>query len=215
MAGLKPGPPESFTFGKLNWVSRFLFFVLDCGVGFWRSGLQPRRNVGGEGALAPEAEVKMSKPPHRIRPSSTYFVSSATWERRELFRVPQVAEILVLRILACRDKGAYHLHEFVVMPNHFHILLTPGETTSLEKSVQLIKGGCSHQINEQRGNRIEIWQVGFHDWTIRDTEDYRAKVRYIHLNPVQARLVERPEDWQFGSGCGKFVLDPIPERYRI
>jgi REP element-mobilizing transposase RayT len=48
--------------------------------------------------------------------------------------VPEVAEILVQRIIACRDKGAYLLHEFVVMPNHFHLLITPGETTSLEHS---------------------------------------------------------------------------------
>ena len=34
---------------------------------------------------------------------------------------------------------------------------------------------------------MEIWQIGFHDWTIRDGEDYRAKVRYIQMNPVEAR----------------------------
>jgi putative transposase len=128
--------------------------------------------------------------------------------------VPQVAEILVHRILVCRDKSAYQLHEFVVMPNHFHLLLTPGETTSLEKVVQLIKGGSSHEIHRQTGNQMEIWQAGFHDWTIRDGEDYLAKVRYIHLNPVQASLVERPEDWIFGSACGKFVLDPVPEKFK-
>jgi REP-associated tyrosine transposase len=156
----------------------------------------------------------MSKLPHRIQPGGTYFVSSATWERRELFRVPQVAEILLQRILACREKGAYQLHEFVVMPNHFHLLITPGETNSLEKIVQLIKGGSSNEIHKQRGNRMEIWQIGFHDWTIRDGEDYRTKVRYIHMKPVQARLVEMPDDWPFGSACGKFVLDPVPENFK-
>jgi putative transposase len=128
--------------------------------------------------------------------------------------VPEVAEILVRRILACRDKGAYQLHEFVIMPNHFHLLLTPGATTTLEKSAQLIKGGSSHEIHTQRGHRMEIWQVGFHDWTIRDDEDYRAKVRYIHMNPVQVRLVEKPEDWLFGSASGKFSLDSVPGKFR-
>jgi putative transposase len=156
----------------------------------------------------------MSKLPHRTGPGRTYFVSSATWERRELFRVPRVAEILVQRILACRDKGAFLLHEFVVMPNHFHLLLTPGETTSLEKAVQLVKGGSSHEIHKQTENQMEIWQTGFHDWTIRDGKDYRAKVGYIQMNPVEARLVERAEDWPYGSTCGKFAMDPIPERFK-
>jgi putative transposase len=156
----------------------------------------------------------MSKPPHRVHPGCTYFASSATWERRELFRVSEIAEILVQRILACREKGAYQLHEFVVMPNHFHLLMTPGETTTLEKAVQLIKGGSSHQIHARRGNRMEIWQVGFHDWTIRDGEDYHTKVRYIQMNPVQAGLVERPGDWPFGSACGKYGLDPVPDKFK-
>jgi len=156
----------------------------------------------------------MSKLHHRTGPERTYFVSSATWERRELFRVPRVAEILIQRIIKCRDNGVYLLHEFVVMPNHFHALLTPGETTSLEKAVQLIKGGSSHEIHKDTGNQMEIWQVGFHDWTIRDGEDYSAKVRYIQMNPVKSRLVERPEEWPYGSACGQFVMDPVPVKFK-
>lgn len=156
----------------------------------------------------------MSKLLHRTAPGRTYFVSSATWERRELFRATQAAELLVQRILACRDRCAYLLHEFVVMPNHFHVLLTPAETTSLEKAVQLIKGGFSFEFQKRTGNRMEIWQVGFHDWTIRDDEDYGAKVRYIHLNPVEARLVERADDWPFGSACGKYALDAAPGEFK-
>jgi len=155
----------------------------------------------------------MSKLPHRTGPARTYFVSSATWERRELFRVPVTAELLVQRILACRDKGVYRLHEFVVMPNHFHLLITPSENASLEKAVQLIKGGFSHEFHKERANRMEIWQPGFHDWTIRDDADYGAKVRYIHLNPVEARLVERPEEWLHGSACGKYALDAAPAEF--
>jgi putative transposase len=156
----------------------------------------------------------MTRLPHRTGPGRTYFVSSATWERRELFRVTQTAELLVQRILACRDKDAYLIHEFVVMPNHFHVLITPGETTSLEKAVQLIKGGFSFEFHKQRASKMEVWQVGFHDWTIRDSEDYQTKVRYIHMNPVEARLVECPKDWVFSSACGKYDLDPIPERFK-
>ncbi len=155
----------------------------------------------------------MSKLPHRLLPGATYFVSTATWERRELFRVPEVADILIRRILACRDRGAFLLHEFVVMPNHFHLLMTPGETTTLEKAIQLIKGGSSHEIHVQRGTRMEIWQIGFHEWSVREAEDYLSKVAYIRMNPVRARLVERPEDWAFGSASGKFAMDPPPEKF--
>ena len=143
-----------------------------------------------------------------------FFITSVTAQRRPIFRREDTAELLISTLAHYHGQGKFLLHEFVVMPNHFHLLLTPGETTSLEKAVQLVKGGSSHQIHKQTENKMEIWQIGFHDWSIRDGEDYLAKVRYIHMNPVQARLVERPEDWTFGSACGEFVLDPVPEKFK-
>jgi putative transposase len=42
-----------------------------------------------------------------------------------------------------RRKRRFLLHEFVIMPNHFHVLLTPPAEFPLEKAVQFIKGGFS------------------------------------------------------------------------
>lgn len=79
--------------------------------------------------------------------------------------------------------------------------------------VQLIKGGSSHRIHQQRGSKMEIWQVGFYDWTIRDADDWQTKTRYIRMNPVRARLVEKPEEWTYSSASGQFELDPVPAQY--
>jgi putative transposase len=128
-----------------------------------------------------------------------------------IFQVKENAEILIAKLMEYRDKKNYLLHEFVVMPNHLHLLLTPGETTSIEKSLQLIKGGSSHQIHSSRGTRQQIWQLGFHESRIRDFDDYKKKADYIHFNPVAAKLVEKPEEWFFGSTGGGFVLDPMPQ----
>jgi REP-associated tyrosine transposase len=99
------------------------------------------------------------------------------------------------------------------MPNHLHLLLTPSTVTSLEKAVQLIKGGSSHEIHRERENSIKIWQEGFHDWTIRDARDWQTKVDYIRLNSVRGRLADNPEDWPFSSASGRYTLDAIPDRY--
>jgi REP-associated tyrosine transposase len=111
-----------------------------------------------------------------------------------------------------RKRGEYLLHEFVVMPNHLYLLLTPGSDTSLEKAMQLIKGGSSHQIHLRRQNKIRIWNSGFHETTIRSVEDCEARRHYIRLNPVEAGLVVQPEDWAYGSANGKIELDFKPER---
>jgi putative transposase len=155
----------------------------------------------------------MSKLDHRTAPGSSYFVTTRCAQGRNVFQIPEVAHILIAAILHYRDTNAYLLHEFVVMPNHLHLLLTPGPTTSLEKAVQLIKGGSSIQISKHRGHKMEIWQQGFHDWTIRDLDDGQIKAEYIRMNPVRARLVEKSEEWPFSSATAKFLLDPPPEKY--
>ena len=156
----------------------------------------------------------MSTPAHRVVPGASYFVTTKCWEGRSLFQVTEVGEILLSTLFHYRDSGAYLLHEFVVMPDHVHVMLTPNSETSLEKAVQLIKGGSSHRIHKERGNKMEIWQVGFHDWTVRDLDDWKAKANYIYMNPVKARLCERAEDWPYSSANGKFRLDCTPEKYQ-
>ena len=149
---------------------------------------------------------------HRTGPACTYFVTTKTWENRALFKVSEVAEIIVNCIVECRADGAYLLHDFVVMPDHVHALLTPGDTTTLERALQLIKGGSSFNIHHARGHSMQIWLPGFHDWTIRDSADYEARRDYIRMNPVRAGLAERPENWLYGSACGRFSMDAMPTR---
>jgi REP-associated tyrosine transposase len=140
-------------------------------------------------------------------------VTTKCWQGRTIFQVPENAQVMVQTLLRHREQHAYLLHEFVVMPNHLHLMLTPGANASLEKCVQLIKGGSSHAIHAQRGQKMEIWQEGFHDWTVRDAEDWRAKVEYIRQNPVRRRLVNAAGDWLYSSAAAGIELDPVPARY--
>ena len=155
----------------------------------------------------------MASPKHRTAPGASYFVTTRCWEDRNVFQVTENAEILTLTLFQYRDQGSYLLHEFIVMPNHLHLLLTPSANTSLEKAVQLVKGASSHTIHKARENSVKIWQEGFHDWTIRDAGDWQSKVEYIRLNPLRARLADKPEEWPFSSASGRYTLDAIPERY--
>lgn len=157
----------------------------------------------------------MGKLIHRTAPACTYFVTTKTWQNRALFKVEKVAEIVATRLFDYRNRGSYLLHEFVIMPDHLHLLVTPGSATSLERAIMVIKGGSSHEIHRVRGHKMEIWQTGFHDWTVRDEADYHAKREYIWMNSVKAGLVERPEDWTFSSASGRFQLDPMPGRLKI
>jgi putative transposase len=155
----------------------------------------------------------MSTPKHRGAPGSSYFVTTKCWQGHSVFQISETAEILIRTLFYYRDRNVYALHEFVIMPDHLHVLVTPAPKTSLERAIQFIKGGSSHRIHKERDQRMEIWQAGFYDWTIRDYNDWLRKVEYIHANPVRAKLVENPEVWPYSSANGKFTLDPIPAKY--
>lgn len=62
---------------------------------------------------------------HRTAPGCTYFVTTDAVHSRHLLQATAIAETIIEKLLAYRDKGAYLLHEFVIMPNHLHLLLTP------------------------------------------------------------------------------------------
>ena len=153
----------------------------------------------------------MARLTHRTSPGWTYFVTTKAWQGMSVFQVQETADIVVNKILEYRDKENYLIHEFVLMPNHLHLILTPAESVSLEKAIQLIKGGSSHEIHRVRGNKMQIWQSGFHESRVTDWMDYKKKADYVQFNPIVAKLVGRPQDWLYGSASDNYQLDPVPQ----
>jgi putative transposase len=150
----------------------------------------------------------MSRIIRRVKQPGVYFVTTGTWQRRQIFLKPEPAAIFFDHLAGCREKGFFKLHAFVLMPDHLHILITPGETTSLEKAVQMLKGGSAFTIRKSLNYQFPIWHQSFHDRWIRDAVEYATEKRYIEQNPVKNRLVEKAEAYAFGSACGGYVLDP-------
>jgi len=145
---------------------------------------------------------------HATNNGQTYMVTSSTWGRRALFSREVWAELLIDTLYHYRGT-AYLLHEFVIMPDHIHVLLTP--QTSLEKAVQFIKGGFSYRVKKELGSSLEVWQKGFSDHRIRDASDYRIHQIYVLQNPVRKHLSERAEDYPYSSARSAFDLDPAPQ----
>jgi putative transposase len=138
-------------------------------------------------------------------------VTSRTWESRAIFTVAPPCEIFVESLLHYRDTGAYQLHSFVLMPDHFHLILTLASETTLERAVQFIKGGSARQIRDRLIFRFPVWQRGFSDHRIRDAADYDRHARYLENNPVRKHLVLMPAEYRWSSASGAFCTDAIPQ----
>jgi putative transposase len=143
----------------------------------------------------------------RVHQAGVYFVTTDTWEKHPLFINRILANIVIEQIVSCRDRGFYKLHAFVLMPDHLHVLLTPGEAITVEKAMQMIKGGSAFRIGKDKPQNFPIWHSGFHDRWMRDEQEYRGSKKYIEQNPVEARLAATPEEYEYSSAGGKCVLD--------
>jgi putative transposase len=140
----------------------------------------------------------------------TFFVTAVTWSRRPLFRSERMTLLFLDVCEDNRHKGRFKIHEFVLMPDHFHLLITPDFKISLEKAVQFIKGGFSYRAKKEFGSNLEIWQPSFTEHRVHDAGDYLYHQTYIHENPVRAGLAGKPEDYPYSSAKRKDFLDPMP-----
>jgi putative transposase len=139
----------------------------------------------------------------------TYFVTAVTAQRRRLFQVTANATLFQQTILDYRTQGKFLLHAFVIMPDHFHALITPAPDVSLEKAMQFIKGGFSFRLKSKQ----DVWMRSFNQTQILSAEKFTSCVHYIHENPVRRQLALKPEDFEFTSArCDS--LDPMPIHLR-
>jgi putative transposase len=154
----------------------------------------------------------MAAPPRGNTGYGCYFVTASTFQKRSLFQTERMARLLVDVLFHYRGQGRYLLHEFVLMPDHFHVLLSPTET--LERALQLIKGGFSFRARKELGFGGEIWQKSFYDRRVRDVDEYCAFREYIHRNPVKGRLASVAEEYAYSSARAEFQMDGLPLRLK-
>ena len=140
-----------------------------------------------------------------------YFVTASTWEKQALLQSNRMAELCIDVLLQYRNQKKYLLHEFVVMPDHFHLLIAPLPPVTLEKAVQFIKGGFSFRAKKELGVRTEIWQTSFYDRRVRDSDEYERFRHYIHQNPVKRGLVVAAEGYRYSSLRTEFMMDKVPQ----
>ncbi len=91
---------------------------------------------------------------------------------------------IVEEALLHSDASRYDLLDFVVMPNHVHVLVAPLGEHSLSEIVQAWKSTSAHRINKVLHRQGEFWQKESFDHIVRTEEQARAFVAYIRRNPA-------------------------------
>jgi putative transposase len=162
----------------------------------------PKAMLSKEGGLLAPAMSKPSRPSNPNNATGcprTFFATTRTAGGKSLFQTERMTNLFIDVLRSTMRSGKITVHDFVVMPNHVLILMSvPGEM-SIEKAMQLIKGGFSFRANKELGFRGEVWQRGFSDVRIIDEESFQKHREYIESNPVKAGLASTSEEYRGGS----------------
>ena len=119
----------------------------------------------------------------------------------------------------CRAAGV-EVWAWCLMPNHVHLILTPGDRDSLRRALSRVHRRYAGAIHARLRRTGHFWQGRFGAVAM-DEAHLAAALRYVLLNPVRARLVRRPEDWPWsslrahlsGADDGVTTLAPARERF--
>jgi REP-associated tyrosine transposase len=88
---------------------------------------------------------------------------------------------------------------YCLMPNHYHFLLRQESDKPLSKFIQVLFNRYVQALNLQQGRTGTLFEGRFKHRCVDKWEYLMVLCRYIHLNPVKAKLVARPEDWVYSN----------------
>jgi putative transposase len=135
------------------------------------------------------------------------------------FRDADYALYRDLLAASCRAAGV-EVWSWVLMPNHVHLILTPADEDGIRRALAPVHRHYAGAIHARLQRTGHFWQGRFGAVAM-DEAHLAAAARYIALNPVRARLVERPQDWRWssvhahlsGRDDGVTTLAPLLGRY--
>lgn len=142
------------------------------------------------------------------------YLTCSCYRRLALFQSDSIKDAFASYLSNAQERLTFKLYAWVLMPEHFHILLRPADGKIVSQVLRGIKAGFAKttltrwrelnvpvlpRITDSAG-LVRFWQTGGgYDRNINTQEELIEKIGYIHQNPVRRGLVERPSDWQWSS----------------
>lgn len=160
-------------------------------------------------------------PFHLYLDDKIYFITSSTLNKIHFFDTDDKKEIVKTRLRTSVKKYPVKLYAWVVLSNHYHLLLQLKKGETLSGLISLINGGSSFELNAaecKKGRRI-WWN--YWDNCIRDRKTFYTRFNYIHHNPVKHEYAIQSEEYQFSSynhyvkKLGRDYMDSIFAEYPI
>lgn|SRR5579859_949421 len=145
-----------------------------------------------------------------------HFITCSCYRRQPLLGTNHSRDVFLRILEQVRRKHSFEVVGYVVMPEHFHILIGEPEKGNPSTVLQVLKQGVARRLlkparKRQRNQPMlwqerelprrerHFWQARFYDFNVYSNEKRFEKLRYMHANPVKRGLVSAPELWTWSS----------------
>ena len=151
-----------------------------------------------------------------------HFITCSCYQRQSLLATASSRDLFLKILEETRQKYIFGVAGYVVMPEHFHLLVTEPQRANLSIVVQVLKqrvaralllvlrpAGRQTDIIENASPALaQFWQRRFYDFNVYSNEKRFEKLRYMHRNPVRRGLVSLPELWPWSSFRAYMYAEP-------
>jgi len=158
----------------------------------------------------------MARLPRVYVPDLSVHVFQRGHNRRPLFHEPSDYTRFTALLVSAVQHYAVNVHVFALMTNHYHLIATPTSSTALPRAMKQLHGDYVRYYNRKNGCIGTVWGGRYHAKSIEDERYWWTCVRYVETNPVEAGLVDSPEEYEWSSyrvyalGVANSWLQPHP-----
>ncbi|MDR1949610.1 MAG: transposase [Spirochaetaceae bacterium] len=134
-----------------------------------------------------------------LQQGAEYHVT-ARINRGEMVFSPREEKVLFIQVIKrAKKKYKFQIKNFCIMENHIHLLIKPGKDESLSRIMQWILSVFAMAWNRKHDISGHVWGQRFFSRIITGIVDLIGVFIYIDRNPVEAHIVERPWEWEYGG----------------
>jgi putative transposase len=140
-----------------------------------------------------------------------HFITCSCYRRQKFLDSVRRRDLFLEILEQVRAKHEFVVAGYVVMPEHFHLLISEPRVGKLSSVMQVLKQRVSRRCRGKKrksANQMRLWeelgppafwQARYYDFNVFRQKKYVEKLRYIHRNPVKRGLVKSPELWRWSS----------------
>jgi len=151
----------------------------------------------------------MARPLRITYPGAVYHVMNRGASRQAVFADTADNERFLELLSDCHDRWRVEILAYCLMKNHYHLCLRTPEG-NLPRVMRHLNGVYTQRVNQAQGRDGPLFRGRYKALVVEADRYLTAVIRYIHLNPVQAKLVKRPEAYRWSSHAAYLKAKTAP-----